>query len=88
MPQVVATTHSPLILNWLNREDYDSTFLFAQDEESGASTITPLSEVPRFLRIVRKDPASQLQGEGWFKTARMSFSVRPLPKTRLTTERF
>jgi predicted ATPase len=68
-PQIVATTHSPLILDWLSREDYDSTFLFAQDEESGESTITPLSQIPRFLELSEKYPASRLLGEGWFETA-------------------
>lgn len=68
-PQIVATTHSPLVLDWLSREDYDSTFLFAQDEESGESTITPLSQIPRFLELSEKYPASRLLGEGWFETA-------------------
>jgi hypothetical protein len=51
-PQVFATTHSPVVLAWLAEEDYKTTFLCRRDEESGASIITPLSEVPHLIELV------------------------------------
>jgi len=68
-PQVMATTHSPLVLAWLNDNDYRSTFFCRKDEESGASIITPLSAEPKLLEIVKKQPLSELFAEGWLENA-------------------
>jgi energy-coupling factor transporter ATP-binding protein EcfA2 len=69
MPQVMATSHSPQVLAWLTEDDYKTTFLCRKDEETGASTITPLSEVPGFLELARKQPAADLFAEGWLEGA-------------------
>jgi len=68
-PQVMATSHSPLVLAWLTEEDYKTTFYCRKDEETGASTITPLAEIPRFQDLARKQPAADLFAEGWLETA-------------------
>jgi len=68
-PQVMATSHSPQVLAWLNEDDYKTTFLCRKDDETGASTITPLSEVPGFLDLARKQPAADLFAEGWLEGA-------------------
>jgi hypothetical protein len=68
-PQVMATSHSPQVLAWLTEDDYKTTFLCRKDEETGASTITPLSEVPGFLELARKQPAADLFAEGWLEGA-------------------
>jgi predicted ATPase len=68
-PQTMVTTHSPLVLAWLKPEDYKTTFFCQKDESTGASTITPLSEIPHFAEIVKKQPVSDLFAEGWLETA-------------------
>ena len=68
-PQVFATTHSPVVLAWLEEKDYETTFLFRKDEETGASIITPLSEIPRLIELVRKQPIGELFTEGWLEDA-------------------
>jgi len=68
-PQVMATSHSPLVLAWLTEEDYKTTFYCKKDEETGASAITPLAEIPRFQDLARKQPAADLFAEGWLETA-------------------
>jgi energy-coupling factor transporter ATP-binding protein EcfA2 len=68
-PQVMATTHSPLVLGWLSGEDYRTTFLCKKDEETGASTITPVSDLPRFTELARHQPASELFATGWLEEA-------------------
>ena len=68
--QVVATTHSPIALAWLTEDDYATTFFCRRDEETGASVIAPLSEVPRFLEMVRRHPIGELFAEGWLEGAR------------------
>ncbi|OCR00168.1 hypothetical protein BCD67_21065 [Oscillatoriales cyanobacterium USR001] len=65
--QVMATTHSPLILEWLNPEDYATTFVCKRDESTGATHIIPLSEIPTLLKLIQKQPISELFAEGWFE---------------------
>lgn len=68
-PQVFATTHSPVVLAWLDEKDYETTFLCKRDEEAGASIITPLSEIPHLIDLVRKQPIGELFTEGWLEGA-------------------
>ena len=65
--QVMATTHSPVVLAWLEQTDYHTTFYCRRDEETGASTITPLSEIPKLADILARQPISDLFAEGWLE---------------------
>ena len=67
--QVVATTHSAAVLDWLQKEDYRTTFLFRRDETTGESRVRSLAEVPRFMDVVKKKPVSELFSEGWMEAA-------------------
>ena len=68
-PQVFATTHSPVVLAWLDESDYETTFLCKRDEETGASIIKPLSEIPRLVELVKKYSLGELLTEGWMESA-------------------
>ena len=65
--QIFATTHSPAILDWLQEEDYKTTFLCTRDESTGESRIRSLADVPHFMDVIKKTPASELFSEGWFE---------------------
>ena len=67
--QVLATTHSPLVLAWLKPEEYSTTFFCRRDEATGESRICPLTEIPHFNEVIRKQPISDLFGEGWMEAA-------------------
>jgi len=67
--QVMATTHSPVVLAWLNPADYASTFLCSRDEETGASKIVPLSKIPNLVSLIEKQPIADLFAEGWLEEA-------------------
>lgn len=67
--QVLATTHSPVILAWLNPDDYKTTFLCTRDEETGASKIVPLTQVPNLENLVKKQSIGELFTEGWLEEA-------------------
>ena len=67
--QVMATSHSPFVLAWLKEDDYGTTFFCQKDEETGASTITPLASIPRFKELARKYSVADLFAEGWLETA-------------------
>lgn len=68
-PQVFATTHSPVVLAWLDESDYETTFFCKRDEETGASIIKPLSEIPRLVELVKTQPLGELFTEGWMEGA-------------------
>ena len=67
--QVVATTHSATVLDWLGEEDYGTTFVCRRDETTGESKICALADVPHFKDIVKKRPVSELLSEGWLEAA-------------------
>ena len=67
--QIVATTHSATVLDWLREEDYGSTFLCKRDEDTGESRICALADVPHFTDVVKERPVSELFSEGWLEAA-------------------
>lgn len=67
--QVIATTHSPIVLAWLQEAEYDTTFFCKRDEQTGESMVCALTKVPHFSEVVRKQPISDLFSEGWLEAA-------------------
>jgi predicted ATPase len=67
--QVMATTHSPLLLDWLTEEEWDTTFFCQRDPLSGASSITPMSSLPGFRDAAKPGQVGQLLAEGWMDFA-------------------
>jgi predicted ATPase len=67
--QLMVTTHSPIVLAWLQPEEYAHTFFCKRDETTGESRICPLTEVPNFQEVVRRQPISELFAEGWLEAA-------------------
>ena len=67
--QIVATTHSATVMDWLGEEDYKTTFVCKRDEETGESRICALADVPHFMDVVKKRPVSELFSEGWLEAA-------------------
>jgi predicted ATPase len=67
--QIMATTHSPIVLSWLKESDYRTTFFCKRNDLTGASEITPLSKVPRLLEVAKKQPVGDLFAEGWLEGA-------------------
>ncbi len=68
-PQVMASTHSPVIVDWLTTEEYEHCFLFRHDEETGLSIVKPLSEISGFANASETGSAGELLTEGWMETA-------------------
>jgi len=67
--QVIATSHSPYAIAWLKEEDYKYVFLCTKNEDTGATSITPFSEVPRLVELARSQSIADLFAEGWMENA-------------------
>jgi predicted ATPase len=67
--QVMATSHSPYTISWLTEEDYKYVFLCTKNEDTGATSITPFSKIPRLMELARTQPIAELFAEGWLESA-------------------
>lgn len=67
--QVMATTHSPSVLGWLDPTEYANTYLCRRDADTGEASIKPLDEVGNFSEIVSHQSVADLFAEGWMETA-------------------
>ena len=67
--QIMATTHSPIVLAWLQPQEYQTTFFCKRDEATGESKICALPQVPHFSEVVKQQPISDLFAEGWLEAA-------------------
>lgn len=67
--QLFVTTHSPVVLAWLKREELKHTFYCKRDAETGESKILPVTSIPHFEEIIEKQSISDLFSEGWMESA-------------------
>jgi len=67
--QVIVTTHSPVVLGWLQEREYAHTFFCKRDEVTGESKILPITEIPHFNDIAKRQPIGDLFVEGWMEAA-------------------
>ena len=63
--QVMATTHSPVVLEWLRDTDLAKTFFCNRDQDTGESTIRPLIDVPRSRESIKNRHFFDILVEGW-----------------------
>lgn len=67
-PQLLVTTHSPILLSWLPETFYKYVFHCSR-QENGASKIQPIEAIPSFVEIVKKQPLGELFAEGWIENS-------------------
>ena len=65
--QILATTHSPTVLAWLDPEEHATTHFFRRDPDTGEASVTPLTEIPNFQEVTAKHPVGDLLAEGWME---------------------
>ena len=68
-PQVLVTTHSPLLLAYLPDEMYANIIWVWRDAESGSTRAVPVTEVPHLKEVVRRTPLNELFAQGWLEAA-------------------
>ncbi len=67
--QILATTHSPAVLAWLEPSEHAATYVCRRNSRTGESTITRLRDVPGFLEVARTHSLADLFTEGWLEAA-------------------
>jgi predicted ATPase len=65
--QVFITTHSPILLDWIQERYFDNVFFCARKENS-ATVITPVTSIAGFKETLKNSPLSELFTEGWLET--------------------
>jgi predicted ATPase len=66
--QVLATSHSPLVLHALSERALHRTLLFGRPPDSEGTLVRPLSELPGFAEVVARRGIDQLLASGWLAT--------------------
>ena len=67
--QVIATTHSPALLQWLDEETLGSSVLFARIPEQEGSVARRFRDLPRFYEVVRTAGIDQMFTTSWLEMA-------------------
>lgn len=65
--QIFLTTHSPLVLNWLDEEYYSSTYVFKRGKK-GESIVRRITDFERFNELRKKKSIGELFAQGWFES--------------------
>ena len=65
--QVVATTHSPGLLDLVNDTTFENTSLVYRGEESADAVIRPVSDLPRVRELRESQGLGRLHASGWME---------------------
>ncbi len=67
--QVIATTHSPALLGWMNDTTFEHTSIVYRDEDSADGIIRPVSELPNIRELRSSQGLGRLLTSGWMEDA-------------------
>ena len=67
--QVITTTHSPEMLNYMNDTTFENTSITYRDEKSADAIIRPIAELPNARELRKSQGLGRLHTSGWMETA-------------------
>lgn len=67
--QVIATTHSPVVLQWLSDESLRNTVVFGRVPEHEGTIMRRLGDLPHFEEVIQKKGIEELFSTGWLEMA-------------------
>ncbi|HLL04654.1 MAG TPA: AAA family ATPase [Myxococcaceae bacterium] len=67
--QVIATTHSPVVLQWVNEETLRSTVVFGRVSDYEGTLMRRLGDLPHFDQVARHKGIEELFTTGWLEMA-------------------
>ncbi len=65
--QVIATSHSPYLLDHLSEQSLTNVLVFARDQESQCSKVSKLIDIPGFAEARQHNPLDLLHASGWME---------------------
>lgn len=67
--QIIATTHSPVVLQWLSDESLRNTIVFGRVPDHEGTLMRRLGDLPHFDEVVRRKGIEELFTTGWLEMA-------------------
>jgi hypothetical protein len=67
--QIIATTHSPVVLQWLSEEFLRSTLIFGRVPENEGTIVRRLGDLPHFEQVAQRTGIEELFTTGWLEMA-------------------
>ncbi|WNG17476.1 AAA family ATPase [Cystobacter fuscus] len=67
--QVIATTHSPVILQWLSQQTLRDSLVFGRVPDHEGTLVRRLGDLPHFDEVVRRKGIDELFTTGWMEMA-------------------
>jgi energy-coupling factor transporter ATP-binding protein EcfA2 len=67
--QVIATTHSPVVLQWVNEETLRSTVVFGRVPDHEGTLMRRLGDLPHFEQVAQRKGIEELFTTGWLEMA-------------------
>jgi putative AbiEii toxin of type IV toxin-antitoxin system/AAA ATPase-like protein len=67
--QVIATTHSPVVLQWLSEESLRNAVVFGRIPEHEGTIMRRLGELPHFSEVLQRKGIDELFTTGWLEMA-------------------
>ena len=65
--QVIATTHSPDLLNYISDETFENTSVVSRLEETDDAIIRPLKSLPKIKKLRETQGLGRLHSGGWME---------------------
>ena len=65
--QVITTTHSPDMLNFINDKTFENTSVVYRDEDSADAIIRPAAELPKASQLRKSQGLGRLHSTGWME---------------------
>lgn len=67
--QVIATTHSPVVLQWLSPERLREVLVFGRVPECEGTIVRRLGDLPYFEEVIQREGIEELFTTGWLEMA-------------------
>lgn len=67
--QIIATTHSPVVLQWLSDETLRNTIVFGRVPDYEGTIMRRLGELPHFSEVLQRNSIDELFTTGWLEMA-------------------
>lgn len=67
--QVIATTHSPVVLQWLSDESLRNTVVFGRVPDREGTIMRRIGDLPHFEEVIQRKGIDELFTTGWLEMA-------------------